>query len=275
MANIRQQRAQRGALRGDGGRDRRRTEGQFKQYYEDAGVSTTPEAYSKWQEGEAEYRSGLATEKGNIESAEGEYSDAKASLSSMQSNLDKAKTNIPGVREAIDKSWEKFEGGFVPVRVVDPSGSKVEAVYKLPKSVVSKLQKDLGGFEQRYVDDGKYYNISTRHEEGIIRGQEIHDALRDASEGIKLGYYKKALPEATRAVGSARASIGPTQARLNEASSELAGTGAKIATAKGRVSQTEDIHDEELQRVRDEYQAKLDNIKKIFGGLSVGKGNKK
>lgn len=279
MADIRQQRAQRGALRGDGGRDRRRTKGQFKQYYEDAGVSTTPEAYGQWKKGEEEYRSKVASERAKIKKAQGEYSSAKGSLSSMQSELDKAQSNIPGVREAIDKSWKKFEGSFVPVRVVDPSGTKVEAVYKLPKSAIASLQKDLGGFEQKYVEDGKFYNISTRHNKGPIRGQEIHDALSGASKDIKLGYYKQALPEATKAIGSAQSQFASekssAQSKLNQASSQLAGTGAKIDTAKSRLAQSESMHNEDIQRVRSEYQDKLNKMKEIFGGLSVGKGNKK
>ena len=262
MANgedVRAIREQRSALRGPSGRGRMRTEGQFKQYYEDLGASTTPEQYGDWKTSEDLYQSNLKKQQSALSAAKQQYGKAAG-------DLEKSYDQLPGVREALDKSYSSFSKKFVPIRVVDPSGNNVEATYMLPKEVVPTLQEKLGGFAQNWVDDGKNYNISVRHETGRIRGQEIHDALRGATQDVKTDFYSQALPQVTKELGYAKE-------QLSGYSDQLSTYGGQIAEREAQIARAQSKHDAELKLVRDEYQNKLNTMQKIFGGLKVGKGN--
>jgi DNA-binding ferritin-like protein len=71
----------------------------------------------------------------------------------------------------------------IPIRVVDASGQNIEGSYNLPRSVADELSKN-GELVTNWGADGSF-NISVRTKHGLIRGQEIHDAIREATQKVE------------------------------------------------------------------------------------------
>lgn len=89
------------------------------------------------------------------------------------------------INAAYAQAAAKNKVPLVPVRVVN--GNNVEATYMLPKTSVDQMNKDSfnkgkGSYTGNYVDGGQFYNVDVRVTgTGGKRGQELHDALRNAS----------------------------------------------------------------------------------------------
>lgn len=254
----RQARESREALRGPDGRDRRRTEGQFKQYYSDAGVSTTPEAYGKWRSAENEYQKGIAQ-------SQSEINKAKSQLGSAAAEISGAYDQLPGVKEAVASGYKSYSSKFIPVYVMN--GQNIEAKYSLPKSVASNIASSQG-LRTAWYNDGNQLNVDVKVDGGRIRGEELHQAMSDAERDVKTAYYSEAIPKIASELGYAKEQLSGYESQLSGAQANVDAQQAKLNAAKQK-------HDAELKAMRDEYQNKLNTMKNFFGGLSVEKGTSK
>lgn len=244
--------------------------GSFVNFYDDLGISTTQGHAEEIRAQEAQFQAGVKAEKDAIAKAKGQLGTSQADLDKAKKALDASK--IPGYKDALSKAWKQTSSSFVPVRVVDPSGKNVEAVYRLPKESISLLEKELDGFEQKFVDDGKHYNISSRHASGKIAGQEIHDALRSASQNIYGSFVEKAGPAISKGIQEG------TLAQ-SEGYKTLAGYQGDLDVAKGNINARrkvlrgmQDQRAKEWADIRGAYQKKKDTLRGIFTNLKVGKG---
>lgn len=245
----------RSALRGPEGRDRRRTAGEFKQYYSDAQVSASPEGYKQWREAEDQYKAG-------VKKAEGQISEAKGKVGSAQSEIDDYYSRLGSVKSTVDSSWKKYKKNFIPVYVMN--GQQIEDKYYLPKSVASNIAKSQG-LRTAWYNNGNQLNVDVKVDGGRIRGKEIHSAMRNAVSDVKTSYYEQAIPKVTKELRATKEVLSGYQSQLNEAKGKLTATEAEVAGKKK-------IHDDSLKSMRDEYQGKLNRMKEIFGGLTVEKG---
>ncbi len=120
--------------------------------------------------------------------AQYDEAEAKAAAQVAQAEADFQRSVAEGrgqINSAYAAAAAKNNVPMVPVRVVN--GNNVEATYMLPKSSVDQMNKDSfnkgkGSYTGNYVDGGKFYNVDVRVTgTGGKRGQELHDALRNAS----------------------------------------------------------------------------------------------
>lgn len=168
-----------------------------------------------------------------------------SALGRTQSELEKAKGRLDEAsRLTLQGLWEDQMESWVPVRVVDPSGNNVEAVYRLPREAISTLAENVPT-EQNWVDDDKFYNISTRvKESGDIIGQEVHDALTTTLGSLEADFYR------TNAKG------------YTEGMSAVSGAQGEVTGALGTTGTTL----EGLQRRREEHEERRQNRSSLFGG---------
>ena len=254
MVDMREQRASRAALRGPEGRSRKRTPGQFKEYYEDMGVSSTVAGHKAYTEAEEKYKTEVSKRRGLISQAESEYAKAQKQLSSV---------DIPGASEAVSKGWAAYQkSNLMPVRVVDKSGKNIEATYLLPRSVAEKIASEKGLFSS-FVDDDKAFNVSVKTREGgRTIGQELHEALGGAAQDVKLGYYKQAGPQAVSEIEKAKGVLAGHSTKLSE-------YGGTISSAKAQLAGQVAKHDESIAQMKQNYQDRLKTIKEVWGGLNI------
>lgn len=285
-----------GEKRLGGGRDSHLSRGSFVNFYDDLGISSTAEGAEKIRGDEAKFQGQLASERAKLRKAQSQASSAQAQLNKArgqvdtsfkqtQAQLNAAKAQIPGFDTAIKKAWSSTQKGFVPVRIVDPSGKKVEATYMLPKEAISQIAKSTDGFEQKFVDDGKNYNISSRHASGKIAGQELHDALRGASQDVYGAFVKQASPSVAKQLGysvaqlnaatqSSQSQFDKAYGTIGKQQSQLDSAKSQIAASQGLLSGTEKAREDMWTDVRGKYQQKKDTLRELFSNLKVEKGGK-
>jgi len=254
--DLRMQRATTGtgSRIGDTNRAEHTGRGTYINFYEDIGLSTTEAGAKSIREGEAAFQ-------GEVSAKQKEISAANKELTASKQRVEEAKKNSPSFKSAMDKAWTTAQKGFVPVRVVDASGNKVEATYMLPKSVIPELQKI--PVHSNWVDDGKAFNISVKTRDGgHIVGQEIHDSIRNATQGVYSSFQESTAPQVAKLIAE-------SDKQFAKAYSDLAGYESQISSAKGMLEGSKSQRDKMWADARADYQKKMDNFSNILGNLKV------
>jgi len=233
--------------------------GQFVNYYKDLGFSATAEGAKAVRADEAKFQSDMKSQKAKVASAQTEWDKANA-------ELQMAKGKIPdSVSQALGSAYNKYASGFVNVNVVDPSGTKIEQTYRLPKEVANNLAATKG-LATAWVDNGKNFNVSTRVEGGAIRGKEIHEEMANAVVGVKNNFYEANRDSIAKQLGIANKSV-------SQAESNLAARQAEIGQANTMLQGTQAQRDKMWSDLRGDYQNKLSTMAEVFNNFKVEEGN--
>lgn len=148
-----------------------------KTYDKEWGFSMHPEEKAA----ALQYKGGVDTA---VEQSRGVLDEYKTSQAAAMAEADSSAQGILGqARAAIAAAPSSVR--TIPIRVVDASGTNIERVYNLPRTVAEELERN-GALTTAWVDDGAAFNVSTRVDGGATRGQEIHDMLANAEEQVRI-----------------------------------------------------------------------------------------
>ena len=145
-------------------------------YDKDLGYAVHPEgkAYAQYVKEQVDEQAGK--QKSAIKKYQGQYSDAMSKTDSQaQSVLSDAKGQVASIKRPVIDT--------IKIHVVDGSGQNIEGTYNVPRQVAEILAKERE-LVSRWGDDGSF-NVSVRTKHGYTRGQEIHDAIREATEKVE------------------------------------------------------------------------------------------
>lgn len=217
-------------------RDRSRDDNRFRQvaearpkdtyYRPEYGWIMSNAQVKKEQEVKGQYDAAIAESEANIARAR---EDFQRSVASGQGQINSA------YDQAISGATRSEQ--MVPVRVVNRD--TVEATYTLPKRVVDDMNAN--SFNQKnsytgnYVDGGAFYNVDVRVAGGA-RGQELHDALRNAATD-----YDQSVKASNAAL---------TSTYNTERNAQLAGFNESAASQYATASQ---VWEADLARLRNAY----------------------
>lgn len=235
------------------------------QYRDDVGFRMTDEQYEEhqgkytaWDEKLTEYSGQLSAENKRLSGALGSLNNE---VKAKEAEIDAAKKRLDdAAKSTLNSLYKNERKKWVDVRVVDPSGHKIEATYKIPKSSISALTKM--GNDYSWVDGGKNFNLSVVNR-GRIRGAETHKALRNAESSLKEKFYEKNLPAYTKS----RKEISDGYSTLNKARASLIenyqtevgnirGVMGDIKLKQGEISNARTEYDTQIESNRKEYEEK-------------------
>lgn len=229
-------------------------------FYEDLGISATPEGYKAVSENESAYQKELKAKKGEIATATNSYNSANKTYQEQLAAINKAKSSIPDLNSAVNTSWATYKSSsLVPIRVIGP-GDKVEAVYYLPRDTANNLTGKPGIFAS-WVDGGRNFNVMVKN----YRNGELHDALRPAAQNVQSTYMSQAKTKIANEITQANKQITAQAAQLSGVSGQLAEYKGSIDGANNYISAAEKQRADAWKDLRDTYSARTETMKEIFG----------
>jgi hypothetical protein len=168
-----------------------------------------------------------------------------------------------------EKAWKEFRSTLVPVRVVDAKNNIV-GTHLLPKESLAAMQGQKGMWAG-YVDGGKYFNVSMKERHHV---DKFNAELAAAARNVESGYKAKVAPQASKAYAQAQSEIGKAQGMLNAKSGELAIAGGEIGGNRAMYGERQRQRDEMWAQVRGDQAKRIETMRQIFSGFSVGGAKK-
>lgn len=153
--------------------------GQFVNYYEDLGLSTTPESATAIRDEEATFQSQLKEEKGNIATATSALKDA-------QSKLSQAKSSLMNYDQAMDHAWNSFKSQTPYTTVtVKGIGQEPDRTYSFPTQYKDYVMSGGGGTtgiknRATQVNDALYSTFTDKYS-GTIK-QQVDQSYKDYNQ---------------------------------------------------------------------------------------------
>lgn len=245
------------------------TKAQEAKYSKEYGMRLTDEQVGELDAAESDFQKRLVdyqTEVNKkISEATGAIGEEKSRLSAAAA---KGEGEVGKAKGQIKQGWGKWneaakqntvEGLFnhwwkaekkVPVRVV--ADGKVQGTYVMPKTAAMKIMEDKG-INGGWVDGGKRLNIDVK-QQGRIRGQELHDALRvGTSRDNMLSQFAKN-EKVYSALAKNRAELSKAASELKNAENQLAKAEtqmrSQVAEQKGNIQRAE-FDTKQLGKTRD------------------------
>lgn len=246
--------------------------GDFFNFYEDIGVSTTAEGAKQYRERDAAIKEDFAEREKIIGKGAKEIDSAESEWQKSNKQLQEAKSKTPSsVKDALDKAYMETQKTFIPVRVTDPSGTKVEATYMLPKDVAVSVTNM--GVQTAWINEGKttYLNVSPKSQ-GRYIGQEVHDILRGATISVKNKFYEDNTPIVKSQLDKNWSDIRTAEKQLQEGRVQIDLAKGQLSTAKEMLSGDKQLYAKSKEDMLSDYQKKIETIGNIFGNLKVKKG---
>ena len=217
-------------------------------YSKDYGIRVTKDQLSELQAADADFEQRIAQFK---KGAFDQVGKAQSTLASQKMDFNKrvqtAQKEIQGAKSQVKNGWNQvnnarqqatvdnmfnmwWKNNRKPVTVMGGDG-KGQGTYYLPQEAIAKLEREqkLSG---RWIK-GKYAIDATQG--GRVQGQELHDALLDASNPNKLKSQFGATKEVQQAHAKVWKDIKKAERELSAAERQLAQAEAKVMgdTAKG------------------------------------------
>ena len=222
-------------------------------FSKDYGIRVTGDQLKELQTADADFEKRIAAFK---KGAYDQVNKAKGTLASQKADFTArvagAQKELKGAQGQVKQGWDQvgkareqatvdnmfkqwFANDKTPVRVV--SGNEVQGTYYLPREAVDRLAKDQG-LNGAWVDKGKNFNIEV-NQGGRMQGQEIHDALREASNPNVLRSQFAQNADVQKAHAQVWKDIKKAEKELQVAERELAQADATIrgdkATGEGDI----------------------------------------
>jgi len=282
MIDAREARASRGVLNEQRAeRGKHVSRGQYLNYYDDLGFSSTEEGHKGIMEDERVFQGNVKEQRGSIDKSQASVNTARASADSQYhsayKDLSSQKFQPLDAKSTANTVWSKAEK--FPVRVV--KGNTIEHTYYLSPSqaheVASKWNGGEGNYYSGFVDGGRSLNVDISRSGG---GHVAHTTLGTAQDSYKSGVYTSAYNEVAK-VNTANQKIFNTQMKsaygtledsYAEANKSLAESQGLVNKATGDLRVVTDKREAEWKMLRGDYQNKLSNMREIFGALSIEEG---
>lgn len=265
-----------------GNRAAHTSRGSFINYYDDLGISTTPEGAGQIRKEKSEFQGKVKEQQAIINQKRAQVEEAyragQGQLASASSKIPK----VPGLSDAISSSWNKTRNSFVNINVVD-SNNNIEGTYKLPKEVAESLAKQKGLYTNYLPDQNAFYIATKSKGKGPIGGKtigkELHEKFVEAEKTIYDKWYESALPQISKSLGLSTKQVNEAKAQLASASGALSSSyssaSSSLAGAEGVLTGLESLSASQWKDIRDKYQKKKETIASIFSNLSVEKAKEK
>lgn len=247
--------------------------GDFFNFYEDIGVSTTAEGAKQYRERDAAIKEDFAEREKSIGKAANEIDSAESEWQKSNKQLQEAKSQTPSsLKDALDKAYQETQKSFIAARVTDPSGTKVEATYMLPKDVAVSVSASKG-VQTAWINEGEttYLNVLPKSG-GRYIGQELHDALRGATVSVKNKFYEQNTPVIKSQLEESWSNIQTAEKQLQEGRVQIDLAKGQLSTAKEMLSGDKQLYAKSKEDMLSDYQKKIETIGNIFGNLKVKKG---
>jgi hypothetical protein len=256
-----------------GGRVAHVGRGDFFNFYEDIGVSTTEEGAKQYRKRDAEIKKDFSERSSVIDKSSKEISSAESSWNKSNQQLQEAKSKMPSsVKGAVDKAYQETQKTFIPVRITDPSGTKVEATYMLPKDVAVSVSASKGVQTAWINQGGKTFLNVLPKSGGRYIGQEMHDALRGATVSVKNKFYEQNTPVIKKQLDEGWSNIRESEGQLQEGRVQIDLAKGQLNTAKSMLSGDKQLYAKSKEDMLSDYQKKVETIGNIFSNLKVKKG---
>ena len=277
-ADSRQQRQEvdtgTGEKRIPGNRAAHMSRGNFVNFYDDLGISATPDSAKRIRADEATFKQKVGEEKGRLNEARGKYNDSLSKIQAAESELAGVESGIPGFNEAYSKAFNEYRSqNLVKTTVVSGSNNTPEGTYYVP-----------AGTLQSYAQSGMYYineangqaYISTKVKGFGERGAEIHQSLGTAQMQIENEFSKQAAPLIAQQLGAAQSSFDSQMSgqlsQLNDARAQVGQYGAQVSAAEAQLRATEQRRAAEWADIHAKYEKRKNTMNEIFGGFNVKEG---
>lgn len=285
MANA--MRDQRTMLRGGSGpraarANRRSGRGKFVNFYEDLGISTTPEKAQAIREEEARFQSVASEQRGKI-------ADAQGKLGAAQGQLKEFKGETPDVKSAVDDAYSKVQKSWVPVKVAEPrlyqgtgnldSGYKdairrktgadergVISTYRLPQEQVDALNES-SSISSQWEDGSLVVYDRVRipgdsSPEDIYYPGTMNNAIKDLTSNVETKLRDALTDEVGSALTTRSENISEQEGMLGEYQGQISGAQAELSAAEQR-------REDQWAAIRGDQEQRLENMRKIFENLEV------
>ena len=314
---IRDARETRGVLGGDQRADRNRhvDRGQYLNYYDELGFSSTAEGKDAMMAQEAEFQGGVTEQRGILGTAQSSVDTGYAGVATAQSELDASykagyselqdvKFEAADPRAIADSSWNssshtsslfkittvyspeyntRTAGGDSGNPIYDPwYNTKTSNTYYLPPDMAKQVVDNFGS-GTKVVGDTVY--MSSDAIPGSLN--DLNNSVHTLYNTYKDTYYSTVYGEVAKANDKNR-SIYDTQMaaaydglntsyatgneQLSAASSSWDTQQGEITTATNELNYAVTAREGEWTALRSDYQDKLQNMREIFGGLSIEEG---
>jgi hypothetical protein len=219
-------------------------------YRDDLGFNMTEADYKNYQEDEVAYQSASAKSYGDLDTFNSQTAKAQGELDSAYSTLDKLSKSS---RVTLDSEWGKINDGFETLRIVN--GVDVEAVYKLPKEAINKLNTESfnqeGSYTGHWMEDG-IYNVDVNID-GEGYGKELHEAIGGAVTKMKADFYETNAEAVARANKENRSLISSKRGELNTVTNTLASQQADADDLLFSLTSSAEARDKERDYLKTEY----------------------
>jgi hypothetical protein len=246
------------------------SEGNFLQFYDDIGVSTTKAGAEAYYKRDEELNKNFSQRSKEISKANTSLAEQEASWSESNKAIKSAEKKMPSsAKAAVDNAWAEAQKTFIPVQVTDPTGKKVEGTYLLPKESAIGITGQKGvSFAWYNVGKGKtVLNLHTKPE----TGQAIHDMLRKGTVEVKNKFYEKNMNPIAEQFKKSSSQLKTARTKLAEGRTSLDLAKGEISTAKAMLSGDKKIYNQSKMDMKNDYQEKLSTISSIFSKFKVEK----
>lgn len=251
-----------GIQRLDQGRTEHLSRGDFVNFYDDLGISTTQWQADEMRAQEAAFQGAKADQEGVLSSAQGKYESAEGDIADQQALLDKAYKDMPEFQTALDDSWGEHKNTLTNFSVVDKNNNVLGSYY-LPDKVGENFMGQPGVWGNKV--DGTFY-VGTK-------GGEAYEALMTSLDTgaleYRTQYMSQAGPAIAKQLGIGLSSLGDASSKLQAARTDVELYGGQVDTARRDLGNTVAARDQQWADIHGEYQSRLDTMKEVFGGLNA------
>lgn len=284
VRNKRQEQSERENTRGRG-------RGSYIDYYGDLGFSTTAAAHDKWGKEEALYQKQKAEDMSII-------NKNKSLIAKAQKEYDNYRFVAPNIEKEAEKSYWENNKNLLPIRVVDivggrdktyltnpdtdaiglseakkpeygkwgeilsdPKRYRIEATYYLPEEALKKMQ----GIRTYTGADGSLLVSTKSKGPNKTVGQELHDAFRDAQDEYAAKYKTEATRQMSNAINQQRSAFDASKQQYLD---QLTQARADTQAAEERIQGNQQLRIDQLNKLRQTYQNRLDTMRSIFSGTA-------
>lgn len=246
------------------------------QYREDVGYKMTDEQYeeykgkyTKWDQDLSGYQEQLTQANSQLKSATNSLNKEK---SEKEKEIDAAKARLDKEsNKTMSSLYTKQQKNWVTVKTFDTSGTKVEAYYKLPKSVANQVAGV--GYDHAWFNNGSVLNIIPKVK-GRVRGKELHELLTSTTGQLKEEFYKKNLPSYTKSreeisqgygqLNSARQSL---IENYNQQVSQLSSQKSDVSASMQRIGLARNEYTAATEQRKFDYEEKKKARRALLGSL--------
>lgn len=249
---------------GDPNRVAHVTRGDYINYYDDLGFSTTQEHADILKQEEANFQSSAADYQNQLDT---NTSDLNTKYQTKLGKIDEAYASLDPVK-ILDNLWKETSSDFININVVKQDGKGgyiTEGTYHLPRATAEDLAKKKG-VATNWDDEGNFYVDVKTAKGGRYIGQELHEGFSQGEKDIYQQWYTQAAPLVMSQVREGKGVLAGANAQLNEQYTTSAGS---LGQSQITLDSAKNQRTMDWEKLRNDYQKKKETIKSILSNTTV------